>query len=167
MRLPESIPVERLAELNDFRKEKWPGFEFQRFLCVWLRSECGLSTDAIAKTVGWHVNTVRFTQKDFIKRGVSALTEGCKGGRYRSLMTEDEEREFLSQFEEAGKKGAILTANVIKSALEEHLGKEIHLSTVYRILKRNDWRKIVPRRSHPRKDAEKSEAFKKGAFLND
>jgi len=167
LRLPESIPVERLAELNDFRKEKWPGFEFQRFLCVWLRSECGLSTDAIAKTVGWHVNTVRFTQKDFIKRGVSALTEGCKGGRYRSLMTEDEEREFLSQFEEAGKKGTILTANDIKSALEEHLGKEIHLSTVYRILKRNDWRKIVPRRSHPRKDAEKSEAFKKGAFLND
>jgi len=166
MRLPEPIPTERLAELNDFRKEKWPGFEFQRFLCVWLRSESGLSTDSIAKTLGWHVNTVRFTQKDFIKRGVSALTEGRKGGRYHSLMTKDEEKELLSQFEEAGKKGTILTAGDIKSAIEERLCKKIHLSTVYRILKRNDWRKIVPRRSHPQKDAEKSEAFKKGAILN-
>ena len=166
MRLPESISAERLAELNDFRKEKWPGFEFQRFLCIWLRVKCGLSTDSIAQTLGWHVNTIRFTQKDFIKRGVSALTEGIKGGRYHSLMTKEEEKEFLSQFEEAGKKGNILTVSNIKSALEERLGKKIHLSTVYRILKRNDWRKITPRPSHPQKDAAKSEAFKKGALLN-
>ena len=76
MRAPEPIPAERRAELGDFRKEKWPGFEFQRFLCIWLRCESGLSTDSIAKAIGWHVNTVRFTQKDFIKRGVRALTEG-------------------------------------------------------------------------------------------
>ena len=99
MRLPEPIPTERLVELNDFRKEKWPGFEFQRFLCVWLRSESGLSTDSIAKTLGWHVNTVRFTQKNLIKRGVSALTEGRKDGRYHSLMTKDDERELLQALE--------------------------------------------------------------------
>ena len=164
MRTPEPIPSERLAELNDFRKEKWAGFEFQRFLCIWLRCESGFSTDRIAKTIGWHVNTVRFTQKDFIKRGVRALTEGRKGGRHHALMNEDEEKEFLSKFEEAGKKGTLLTVNDIKVALEEQLGKTIHLSTVYRILKRNKWRKIVPRRSHPKKDAQKGEAFKKGAF---
>jgi transposase len=166
MRIPEPISAERLAELNDFRKEKWPGFEFQRFLCIWLRAECGLSTDSIAKTLGWHVNTIRFTQKDFIKRGVSALTEGTKGGRHHSLMTKEEENELLSQFEEVGKKGNILTVSNIKSALEERMGKKIHLSTVYRILKRNNWRKITPRPSHPKKDAAKSEAFKKGALLN-
>ena len=78
MRTPEPISVERFAELNDFRKEKWPGFEFQRFLCIWLRVECGLSTDSIAQILGWHVNTIRFTQKDFIKRGVTALKESSK-----------------------------------------------------------------------------------------
>ena len=166
MRLPEPIPASRLAELSSFRKEKWPGFEFHRFLCIWLRIERGLSPAAIAETIGWHVNTVRFTQKDFIKRGIPALTEGSRGGRYNSLMTEDEERAFLSQFEESGKKGVILTANDIKVALEERLGKKVHISTVYRMLKRNNWRKITPRRSHPKKDAEKIEAFKKGAFLN-
>ena len=50
MRLPEPISAERFAELNNFRKEKWPGFEFQRFLCIWLRVECGLSTDAMASS---------------------------------------------------------------------------------------------------------------------
>jgi len=81
-------------------------------------------------------------------------------------MTKEEEKEFLLQFEEAGKKGNILTISNIKSALEERLGKKIHLSTVYRILERNNWRKATPRPSHPQKDAAKSEAFKKGAFLN-
>ena len=166
MRIPEPISAERFAELNDFRKEKWPGFEFQRFLCIWLRVECGLSTGSIAQILGWHVNTIRFTQKDFIKRGVSALKEGSKGGRYRFLMTKEEEKEFLLQFKEAGEKVNILTVSDIKNAIEERLGKKIHLSTVYRILKRNGWRKITPRPSHPKKDAEKSEAFKKGAFLN-
>jgi len=116
MRISEPISAERLMELINFRKTKWPGFEFQRFLCVWLRSECGFSTEFIAKTVGWHVNTVRFTQKDFIKRGVLALIEGRKGGRYRSLMTKDEEKEFLPQFDEAVKKGTILYSKRYKKS---------------------------------------------------
>jgi len=39
-------------------------------------------------------------------------------------MTKEEEKEFLLQFEEAGKKGNTLTVSNIKSALEERLGKK-------------------------------------------
>jgi transposase len=166
MRPPEPISPERLKELEEFRKPKWPGFEFQRFLCVWLRSSCGFATDAIAQTIGWHVNTVRRIQKDFIRRGVAALLEPSKGGRYHALMTKEEEIDFLTQFEEAGSKGTILTVQDIKNKLEERLGKAVHISTVYRILERNDWRKIVPRPYHPKRNAEAAEAFKKGALAN-
>jgi hypothetical protein len=117
MRPSTPIPEERIKELEEFRKEKWPGFEFMRFLCVWLRAMQNMTTEMITKTIGWHVNTVRFTQKDFINRGIPALTESKKGGRYHSLMSPEEESAFLSQFEEAGAKGSILTANDIKEAL--------------------------------------------------
>jgi transposase len=166
MRLPTPIPEERLKELKEFRKEKWSGFEFQRFLCVWLRAESKMSTDEIARTIGWHVNTVRFTQKDFINRGIPALIESKRGGRHHSLMTEQEEEAFLSGFVEAGSKGSILTAGSLKEALEGRLGRKVHTATVYRILHRHGWRKIMPRPSHPKRDKEAGEAFKKGASLN-
>ena len=59
MRPPLPIPKDRIPELEDFRKRKWPGYEFQRFMCVWLRVKQAMSTLNIAKMIGWNVNTVR------------------------------------------------------------------------------------------------------------
>jgi hypothetical protein len=53
MRPPTEIPGHGIAEPEASRKEKWPGCEFQRFLCVWLRVAQNMSTSDIAKTVGW------------------------------------------------------------------------------------------------------------------
>ena len=163
MRPSTPIPEERIKELEEFRKEKWAGFEFMRFLCVWLRVMQNMTTEMIAKTIGWHVNTVRFTQKDFIDRGIPALTEAQRGGRFHALMSEEEESAFLSQFEETGGRGLILTVNDIKEALEKHLGRRVHIATVYRILHRHGWRKVVPRPQHPKRSKEAVESFKKGA----
>ena len=38
---------------------------------------------------------------------------------------------------------------------------DLHKATIYRFLKRNDWRKIVPRPVHPKNDPEQMKAFKK------
>lgn len=165
MRPPKPIPENRISELKAFRKSKWPGFEFQRFLCIWLRTEQGLSTAEIAKTLGWHVNTVRYTQMDFIRRGTPALLEGQKGGRRRQLMSIDEEADFLSSFSQEAEKGSILVVNEIKKALEKRLGHLVHKTTVYRMLHRHDWRKISPRPIHPKQDPEAIEGFKKGGSL--
>ncbi|MDR1776612.1 MAG: hypothetical protein LBR31_02120 [Desulfovibrio sp.] len=63
----------------------------------WLRVEKGMSTAEIAKILGWNVNTVRVTQKDFIDRGTPALIEVKRGGRRRQLMTLEEEKAFLER----------------------------------------------------------------------
>jgi len=163
MRPPTPIPAHRLAELEGFMKKKWPGNEFQRFLCVWLRVRQGMSTAAIANALGLHVKTVRFTQKDFIDNGVSALIELKRGGRKHCLMSLDEESAFLSQFEQEGSQGGILVVGKIKSGLEQHLGRPVHKTTIYRMLHRHGWRKLVPRPNHPKRNEEAAEAFKKGA----
>jgi len=122
-----------------------------------------MSTSDIAIAVGWNVNTVRVTQKDFIDRGTEALMESRRGGRYHAHMTAEEEKEFLARFEEQAAKGHVLVAGGIKEALEERLGRQVNKTTVYRMLYRNGWRKIMPRQSHPKRDKKAGEAFKKGA----
>ena len=163
MRPSTPIPEHRLVELHDFRKNKWPGFEFQRFLCVWLRVEQNLSTKEIARIMGWNVNTIRVTQRDFITRGVKAFVEEKRGGRRRQLMTLEEEKHFLAAFKNLAENASMLVANEIKAALEKRLGHTVHKTTVYRMLRRHEWRKVVPRATHPKQNKEAVEAFKKRA----
>jgi len=164
MRPPRPIPEHRLAELKDFRKSKWPGSEFQRFLCVWLRIEQGLSTEEIARILNWHINTIRFTQSDFIARGTKAFVEEKRGGRRRQLLTVEEEKLFFAPFQVLAGNGSMLVANEIKAALEKQLGRTVHKTTVYRILKRHGWRKVVPRSKHPKQNKDAVESFKKRAL---
>ena len=59
--------------------------------------------------------------------------------------------------------GSILVVAEVHQALEQQLGRKIAESTVYRILHRHGWRKLVPRPFHPKRKPEAAEAFKKGA----
>jgi transposase len=163
MRPPTPIPVHRRVELINFRKRKWSGFEFQRFLCVWLRVEQGLSTKEIARVLGWNVNTIRITQRDFIARGAKAFAEEKRGGRRRQLMTLEEEKHFLATFIDLAGGASMLVVNEIKAALEKRLGHTVHKTTVYRMLRRHAWRKVVPRTTHPKQNKEAVDAFKKRA----
>jgi len=164
MRPPIPIPEHRVIELKEYRKKKWSGFEFQRFLCVWLRVEQGLSSQEIARALNWNVNSVRITQREFIVEGISALIEKKRGGRRRQLMSIEEERLFLGSFKDFANNASMLVANEIKAALEKRLGIPVHKTTIYRLLRRHGWRKIVPRPKHPKQNKEAVEAFKKGAL---
>jgi transposase len=166
MRPPTPIPAERIEELKRYRKKKWAGSEFQRFLCVWLRVESGLNPVLIGKILGWHVNTVRYTQLDFIKRGREALEEQKRGGRRRELMTLEEERDFLKGFDLSGERGELVVAQKIKSALEKRIGRRVHKTTIYRMLRRHGWRKVCPRPRHPKQNQKALEDFKKRALQN-
>ena len=64
---------------------------------------------------------------------------------------------FITQAQQ----GFIATASQIKEKYEEQIGRKVHKTTIYRLLERNGWRKIVPLPHHPQKDRQAQEDFKK------
>jgi len=56
--------------------------------------------------------------------------------------------------------GEIVTAAKVRAALEAQAGRPVSVTTVYRVIQRSKWRKLVPRPTHPDGDPERRAAFK-------
>lgn len=54
-------------------------------------------------------------------------------------------------------------ASRIRAALEQQTGHPVPKSTVYRLLARHGWRKLVPRPTHPDANPAVQEEFKKSS----
>ena len=55
----------------------------------------------------------------------------------------------------------MLIVSSIHRDYEQEIGHKVPPSTIYRMLERHGWRKIVPRPSHPKADPESQASFKK------
>jgi transposase len=77
------------------------------------------------------------------------------------LLSRSEETALMESFLSKAKKGRIATGKEIQRALEDILGFCVHHSSVYRMMNRNGWRRIVPRPQHVRADMSDQEKFKK------
>ena len=82
-----------------------------------------------------------------------------KGGRRHEYMTWEEERELLTPFFELAKKGELTTIAHIQPVFEKRVGHEVDETTIYRLLERHQWRKLVPRPFHPQADQEEQRLF--------
>ena len=94
----------------------------------------------------------------------SALKPKPSGGRIRENMTLKEERAFLAQFVKAAGAGELLNVQDLKAAYEKAIGHPTSNSTIYNLLARHDWRKLMPRPYHPDRDLEAQKDFKKKGF---
>ena len=59
--------------------------------------------------------------------------------------------------------GGMLNIHDLKAAYETAIGHETSNSTVYNLLARHGWRKLMPRPFHPKRDLAAQNAFKKTA----
>jgi len=57
-----------------------------------------------------------------------------------------------------------VVAAEVKRVFEVKVGKKVTESTIYRLLARHEFRKIVPYKRHKKANAEEQEAFKKTSF---
>ena len=115
----------------------------------------------IALHTGTSVRTVHQVISDYNRLGAAAIETPGKGGRNNSYISLEAEKEFLSGLLSQAAAGVVTTASKIKQAFEELVGFEVDKSTIYRMLRRQEWRKKMPRPCHPEANLEVQEAFKK------
>ena len=108
---------------------------------------------------------VNKTISEYNRYGAASIETKGKGGRYHSYITSEKEQKFMEDFISQAQKGQIATAGQIKEAYEKLIGRQVHKTTIYRLLERTGWRKIVPLPNHPQKDSQAQEDFKKTSIV--
>ena len=137
--------------------------EYQRIQCVLIRATLGSTAAQIAQLLGWSTATVHVVHSRWSKEGDAIFDLRGRGGRHNQHLSPEQEQQLLAPFVERAQAGGMLTVVEIQRAYQEQLGKEVAPSTVYRLLDRHGWRKVVPRPRHPKADVAAQAAFKKTA----
>ena len=135
----------------------------QRIQMVLLRED-GKTQPKIAELTGVSLSTVNRAHMAYDNGGVNALRPKPTGGRRRENMTLEDEKAFLAKFAKTAGAGELLNIGELKSAYEEEIGHATSNSTVYDLLARHEWRKLMPRPFHPDRNIEAQEAYKKRGF---
>ena len=153
-----------VRRLKTVLRWKIPAAQLQRIQMVLLR-ESGMTQPAIAAAMGASLSTVNRAHMAYDHGGIKALKPKPNGGRKHENMTLAEEKALLARFAKAAGAGEMLNIHDLKAAYEKAIGHATSDSTVYTLLHRHGWRKLMPRPFHPKRDLTAQNAFKKTAFL--
>jgi transposase len=137
------------------------GRENRRWLVIWNALVDPRPAVEIACHVGVSVSTVHNVISRYNRYGPQAVEAAKDSKRRRGYLSREEEADFLGRFFDEARVGGMCVAGRLKRALEDYLGHNVHHSTVYRMLERNEWRKVVPRPAHPESKQQVQEDFKK------
>ena len=150
-----------IAALADRLKRSNSHAEYQRIQCVLIRATLGSTAAEIAQLLGWSTATVHVIHSRWAKEGDSLFDLRARGGRRHQHLSAEDEGNLLAPFAAQAKAGGMLHVSEIKRALEQQAGIAVAASTIYRMLDRHGWRKVVPRPRHPKADMQAQDAFKK------
>ena len=139
---------------------KMPEAQRQRIQMILLR-ESGMAQPAIAEAMGVSLSTVNRAHMAYDHGGIKALKPKPSGGRKRENMALAEEKTLLRRFAKAAGAGEMLNIHDLKAAYEKRIGHATSNSTVYNLLHRHGWRKLMPRPFHPKRDRAAQNTFKK------
>ena len=136
--------------------------EQTRLLCLGLRIERAYTAKEIAGIADCSEGLVKKVVGDYSREGLEGILCGKFGGNRRNLSQEAEDA-LLAPFLAMAEKGRILIVSDIHKAYEITVGHTVPPSTVYRMLDRHNWRKVMPRPRHPKANPEEQEAYKKNS----
>jgi transposase len=121
----------------------------------------GRENKTIAERTGFSETRVSHLITEYKKNGLKEYARKKYGGNHRN-MTKEEEEEILEKFRKDAEAGHVVTAQEIKKAFDEKLGRDTGRGYIYMLLARHGWRKVMPRSRHPKKANEEAiEASKK------
>jgi transposase len=154
----DKATVARLAERLKVATSR---VEYQRIQCVLIRATLGSSAGEIAQLLGWSTATVHVMHSRWAKEGDAIFDVRARGGRRHQYLDAQQEQELLAPFVQRAHAGGMLSVGEIQQAYQERTGRQVAPSTVYRLLDRHGWRKVMPRPRHPKADLAAQAAFKK------
>jgi transposase len=162
-KVTKSIPHLSKEEIQGKIKTTVGFWRVQKWLVIWNALVDPRPAKEIALHTGIAEQSVHNLISKYNRMGPEAVEGPGKGGRRRSYLSWDDEVAFLESFKQAALTGQVATAAEIKIALENLLGHTVHKTMVYKLLKRQGWRKLVPRPFHIDADKQEQEAFKKNS----
>lgn len=129
----------------------------------------GVPVKKIAEKLDLHPQSITVMCARYAREGLEEFARNKYTSHNRTLSAE-EEAEVLREVQRKADKGQMLTVEDIRAALDEKIGRKTEPSYVYKVLKRNGWRKVSPRSKHPKAaDEEAVSASKKlssGCWMN-
>jgi transposase len=157
------IPCDKptIAALADRLKRAGSHAEYQRIQCVLIRATLGSSAAQIAQLLGWSIATVHVIHSRWAKEGDALFDLRARGGRRHQHLSPTQEDRLLAPFTAKAQAGALLHVSEIKQAMHKKVGSAVAPSTIYRMLDRHGWRKVIPGPRHPKADMQAQDAFKK------
>ena len=150
-----------ITRLADRLKRAQSHSEYQRIQCVLIRATLGSSAAEIAQLLGWSTATVHVLHSRWAREGDAVFDVRVRGGRRHQHLSVEQEAEVLAPFVERARAGGVLKVTEIQQAFEQRAGVTVAPSTIYRLLDRHGWRKVVPRPRHPKADVAAQAALKK------
>jgi transposase len=136
----------------------------RRCQAVLLPGLLGATLEQTAAALGVSRATTARLQAAFRReKTAAAKTSRTWGGRRSSLLTPEEEREFLQPWLELAKGGGVVVVSPLRAALAQRLRQPVKPSVVYRLLARHGWRKVAPDTRHPKSQPEVQESWKKNS----
>ena len=150
----------QIRKLKTALRWKLPAAQRERIQMVLLR-ESDMTQPEIAAAMGVSLSTVNRAHMAYDGGGIKALKPKPIGGRQRENMTVAEEKALLARFAKAAGAGELLNVHDLKAAYEEAIGHSTSNSTIYNVLARHGWRKLMPRPFHPKRDLAAQNDLKK------
>jgi transposase len=150
-----------LEQIKEKMKEATDPRQLQRWQIVYTALMQPRKAEEIARSIGVSKSLVQKMISRYNREGIQAIEIKKGGGRYHEYMTKEEEKNFLTPFFQKAEQGELTTTKEIHQQYEKQIGHQVHETTIYRLLERHSWRKILPRSRHPKADIQAQETFKK------
>ncbi len=155
--------ADQLASTRELLKTARTADELRKAQAVLLPLKLGMSLEETAKAIGRSIRSTCSMRTRYcrVARCEEEAPQTKRALRNRAIATPEREAQILDQVLEEAAQGGVVVVPPLKEKIEERLGKRVALSTIYRMLARNGWRKLAPDTSHPQGDAAMREDWKK------
>lgn len=155
--------ADQVASARELLRTAKTADELRTAQAVLLPLELGLSLELTAKAIGRSVGATCNLRTRYCKvaRHEREAPRPKRALRNRANATLEREAQILDEVLEGAMRGGAVVVPPLKDKVAERLGKPVALSTIYRMLARNGWRKLAPDTAHPQGNPAAREEWKK------